>query len=252
MEALPPAGILAGTGVFVHAGTETRSLDMETAWRITAPVVAGLLGLGYTLMRVATDDYLQIGARLCFAFAGLWLGVVGFMWLIHTPTSLPYRLAAGLGIGAVVFVAVPLLMRLAWPPEDAMAQSNNPPPVNAGPIVNQGPGSVFTNEQKGGVAIGTVFMGPAKRDLSQARTEPLKQQMLSEFPRDKPIRVIGLISDGESIDFAREIHAFLKQNGFIMKEPGGITQSIFSGAPKGVQVRTEANGDFTVIVGAAE
>jgi hypothetical protein len=100
-------------------------------------------------------------------------------------------------------------------------------------------------------SAGTVNIGPTKRTLSDHRTDTLKKQMLSELPRDKPIIVIGMMSDGESLDFAREIHEFMKQHGFMMKDPKGITQSIFSGAPKGVQFR-EDNGEFTVIVGAAE
>ena len=37
-----------------------------------------------------------------------------------------------------------------------------------------------------------------------------------------------------------------------MKEPNGISQAIFAGAPKGIIFQTEPNGELNVIVGAAQ
>ena len=78
-----------------------------------------------------------------------------------------------------------------------------------------------------------------------------KAQMLNELAKSTPITVVAPLGDGEAILFAQEIHAFLQSNGFTMKEPGGISQSVFSGVVKGLQMRNEPNGEITLIVGAA-
>jgi hypothetical protein len=131
-----------GNGCHSIRTTQEASLELETLWGITAAVVPTAAGLGIGLMALTGR---QTTAGFCFAFAGLWLGVVGFMWLIHTPTSLPYRVTAGLGIGIAVFVVVPLLIRVAWPPNDANAQGQPIQPIpGSPPVVNQGPGSAFS------------------------------------------------------------------------------------------------------------
>jgi hypothetical protein len=146
----------------------------------------------------------------------------------------------GLAFSFLLLVAAVVIATM---PDGGNAQS---------PVVNQGPGSAFSYGQQGGITAGTINIGPTRRSLSDPRAASLKQQMLSELPRDKPITVEAILGNGESVEFAREIHAFLKQNSFAMKEPGGISQSVFSGSPKGVSLRNEANGELTIIVGEAE
>jgi len=58
------------------------------------------------------------------------------------------------------------------------------------------------------------------------------------------------MGDAEAIEFAQEIHAFMKDNGFQMKEAGGISQGVFTGPVKGLQKRDEKDGSITFIVGA--
>jgi hypothetical protein len=67
-------------------------VDIETLWRVTAAIVPVSLGLGYFF----SSHNHQLLARLCFLFAGVWSGVIGFMWLVHTPTSLGFRWLAAL------------------------------------------------------------------------------------------------------------------------------------------------------------
>lgn len=69
----------------------------------------------------------RMAAVWFFVLSGAWLGVIGFMRPIRTPAWLPARIAAGLGIGATVFVVVPLLILFAWPIDTASAQS---PPLH--------------------------------------------------------------------------------------------------------------------------
>ncbi len=93
------------------------------------------------------------------------------MWLVNTPTALGYRLLAGLGIGAFVFVVVPELMRIAWPVDQAIAQTSAPSAGNSEgtnnshPTVNvKGSGNVVTSGQTGGTNVGT-YINQAKADL---------------------------------------------------------------------------------------
>jgi hypothetical protein len=72
------------------------------------------------------------------------------MWLIHTPTELPYRILAGLGIGIVVFVIAPLLIREAWPPHTAVTDRGSPGAVNV-----TGDQNVTSVNQSGGITTGT-------------------------------------------------------------------------------------------------
>jgi hypothetical protein len=89
----------------------------------------------------------------------------------------------------------------------------------------------------------------AKQHIEGHRAAGLQAQILRELPKDKPITVMALMGDGEGIQFAHQIHAFMRANGFMMKEPDGISQGVFSGPIKGLQRRDEKDGSITFIVG---
>jgi hypothetical protein len=176
-------------------------LDIETLWAITAAVVPAVLTIGLGVM--VLTGY-QRGARLCFLFAGLWTGVIGFMWLIHTPAPLMYRVIAGVGIGVVVFVITPLLIRAAWPP-DAQAQQMTAPPV-----VNQGPGSAFSYGQQGGVTAGTINVAPPRA----AFTEDLGKQLLALMADEKKLVQLDTVGNTTDQSVGDDVEIFLKRNGF--------------------------------------
>jgi hypothetical protein len=114
-------------------------------------------------------------------------------------------------------------------------------------------GNIFGNQgiiTQGQFGNNTIIQGPLARHLSDPRADTLKTQILSDIPKDKPITVMAIMGDAEAIEFAQEIHAFMKANGFEMKEPGGISQGVFTGAVKGVGLRKENDGGLTFIVGA--
>lgn len=122
--------------------------------------------------------------------------------------------------------------------ESAMAQNT------MGPIYgNQG---IITQGQFGN---NTIIQGPIPRHLSEPRAQSLKDQILREIPKDKPITVMAIMGDAEAMEFANEIHSFLKDNGFDLSEPDGISQGVFSGPVKGVVLRKENNGSLTFIIG---
>ena len=100
---------------------------------------------------------------------------------------------------------------------------------------NQG---IITQGQQGN---NTIIQGQIPRDLE--REGPLKAQMLRELPRDKEITVVGILGDTESCSFALQIQAFLKNDGFMVKD--GIAESVFAGLPRGLQFNPNT-GDFVV------
>jgi len=56
------------------------------------------------------------------------------------------------------------------------------------------------------------------------------------------------MGDAEAIEFAIEIHGFMKSNGFLMKEPDGVSQGVFTGPVKGIALQTRGD-EFTFVVG---
>jgi hypothetical protein len=122
-----------------------------------------------------------------------------------------------------------------------------------GPNMNNSIGNIFGNNgiiTQGQIGNNTLNVGPQPRNIDSAQAASLKTQILSELPKGKPITVMALMGDGEGIQFAQQIHAFMKANGFTMKEPSGISQGVFTGAVKGLQRRDEADGSITFIVGS--
>jgi hypothetical protein len=121
-----------------------------------------------------------------------------------------------------------------------------------GPTMNNRIGNIYGNYgiiTQGQLGNNTIVHGPVQRRLTDPGAEPLKAQILRELPKDKPITVTAVLGDGEAIQFAHEIHAFMKANGFNVGE-GGISQGVFSGVVKGLIKQDNADGSINFIVGA--
>jgi|688.fasta_scaffold111990_3 hypothetical protein len=88
--------------------------------------------------------------------------------------------------------------------------------------------SVTSYNQSGGITAHTVNIGPQKRKLNSA----LQQQLLS-LPKTRPITIIAMMGNSESMDFAIEIHEFMQSAGMPMAE-SGISQGMFAGVVKGL------------------
>jgi hypothetical protein len=116
-------------------------------------------------------------------------------------------------------------------------------PTDRGPIINQ---NVTSYGQQGGITAHTVNVGPQPRNLETTWGAPLKAQILSQLPRDKEITVLALMGDAETSNLALQIHAFLKANGFKLKEDG-ISHGMFTVPPHGLNFNPQ---DSTFIVGA--
>jgi hypothetical protein len=87
-----------------------------------------------------------------------------------------------------------------------------------------------------------------QRTLADPKADRLKAQMLSDLPRDKPVTVVAMLTHEEGCRFANEIHAFLKQNGFNMKDERASCEGIVVPVVYGVKFMPEAD-ELKVIVG---
>jgi hypothetical protein len=105
--------------------------------------------------------------------------------------------------------------------------------------------NVTSHNQMGGVTAHTVNVGRPSRSLNDG----LRAQIMRDLPRDKPITVIAVMGDSEACLLAEQIHAFLKSNGFPLKEEGGISQGVFMPMPKGLSVNVKDDG-LEFVVGA--
>jgi hypothetical protein len=107
-------------------------------------------------------------------------------------------------------------------------------------------------DNRGGIFIGgnnsgvnTINNGPVPRNLDNLAS--LRAQILNSLPRDKPITVMAVLGDVEAIQLAQQIHAFMKENSFVMAEADGISQGVFTTPIKGLQFNSDNN---TLIIGA--
>jgi hypothetical protein len=109
--------------------------------------------------------------------------------------------------------------------------------------------NVTSYNQSGGITAGTVNIGPQPRHMESIEASPLKNQLLTNLPRDKPIVVMAVMGDAEAMQFAQEIAKFLNDNHFPLKENGKISQGVFAGPLNGIELR-EDEATRTLIVGA--
>lgn len=127
--------------------------------------------------------------------------------------------------------------RLSTDEVQQMAANDKPPPPSVS--VNSSPGSIIA--PSGGNNSITNNFGPVARQLDSPWGTPLKAQILRDVPRDKPITVMAILGDGESIQLALQIHAFLKANNFKLREDG-ISQGVFTSLVKGLIVQPDGDG----------
>jgi hypothetical protein len=124
-------------------------LGMENASENVKYFVGLAISIGCGVMGLSKPEYRWL-ATICFVLAGISLGGVGFMWLVQTSTPLWQRVGAGLGIGCVVFVVLPLLTRGVWPD---VAHAQTPDSAASSPPNGEHAmtGSITTNNQSGGI-----------------------------------------------------------------------------------------------------
>jgi hypothetical protein len=128
-------------------------------------------------------------ARLSFFVSGTWAAIVGLMWLVDTPESTGWRVAAGMALGAFVFVLVPQMVRLTYaqtPPSQGanMSDSSGKPPSPAGT------GNITTTNQSGGIN------NTGNMTVNQEDRSP-KRRLKDLFNMVDP-RILATVSQGQT------------------------------------------------------
>jgi hypothetical protein len=110
---------------------------------------------------------------------------------------------------------------------------------------NQG---IITQGQTGNNTIVNV-----DRRKKRSMDANLKTGLLRDLPRDRPIQVMGLNGNTESMAFANEIHAFLKGNGYPMKMDSATWHMFFDPPVFTFNISPgEGGAEWWIIVGPAE
>jgi hypothetical protein len=81
--------------------------DIETMWRIVAPIAALFVATGFTMVRF--DEF--VVARVLFWSAAVIFGAQQFVWQLVTVTPWWFRFSAGVLTGLAVFVIFPMVLR---------------------------------------------------------------------------------------------------------------------------------------------
>jgi hypothetical protein len=218
---------------------------VEILWTAVGIIVPVLVGWGASMMGLNPPEFKV--ARWCFWLSALILAAMTTYWLTTTDQPIAIRIVVGVLVGALIFVGLPETLRWVTAREMA-AQPKDKPELHMSDY--RGPINVTSYNQSGGITAHTVNVGATARRITDPRAAPLKEQILRELPKDKPITILAVMGDTEAIQFAYDIHAFMKENGFNMKEPNGISQGVFAGVVNGLQRRDEPDGSITFIVGA--
>jgi hypothetical protein len=115
------------------------------------------------------------------------------------------------------------------------------------PIIDQ---SVVSHNQSGGITAHTVNID---RRTKRTMTDEMKAGLLRDMPRDKPVQVMGMSGNTESMAFANEIHRFLQRNGFQMMNDSATWHMFFDPPVFTVNITPGNKGaEWWIVVGPAE
>jgi hypothetical protein len=79
--------------------------------------------------------------------------------------------------------------------------------------------SIISHHQRGGITAQTVNVGHRPRSIAHRAARYFRQYLLTSLSKDEPWDVVSLLGDAEAFGFASEIHQFMVDNGFKMKQP---------------------------------
>lgn len=109
-------------------------------------------------------------------------------------------------------------------------------------LTGGGGGNIFnvhSHNQSGGISAGQVNIGPQKRHLDDRQ----KNQLRGALDPSRTVQVDALLGNAEAMDFATEITAWLKSEGY---DVNGVDQVVWSGPVGPQQIDSSQN---KVIVG---
>lgn len=91
------------------------------------------------------------------------------------------------------------------------------------------------------------------RPQQRRMSAEMKASILAELPNDRPVRVLGMNGNTESVNYAKEIHQFLAGNGYTMADTEAGWHMYFD-PPVGTVKISKFNGEeeWQLVVGPAE
>ena len=172
-------------------------------------------------------------------FAALLFGASGSIGSTVTAMMWP-TLDLAIGVPILIVCGVLLVIALVlylWPEKESSSAASIPG--------NQG---IVTFSQSGGTNVLNV-----DSRIHRTLTEEIKIGLLHHLTKDKPVSVLGLSGNSESMIFANEIYRFLSKNGFSMKADRAMSHQFFDPPIFTVNVNRFNNGqEWHVVIGPAE
>ena len=109
--------------------------------------------------------------------------------------------------------------------------------------------NVTSHDQSGGITAHTVNIDT---DTQRTFTPELKSSLLQDLPNDRPVQVMGMNGDSESMNFATEIYDGLKAGGYTMLGDSAISHMFFNPPVFNIKIN-EGNGgaEWWIVVGPA-
>jgi len=115
------------------------------------------------------------------------------------------------------------------------------------PMIDQ---SVTSHNQSGGITAHTVNLN---HRIKRTMSDDFKAGLLRDLKRDRPVQVMGMNGNAESIAFANEIHSFLNVNGFHMMNDTATQHMFFDPPVYNVKISPGNSGaEWWIVVGPAE
>lgn len=114
-------------------------------------------------------------------------------------------------------------------------------------VINQ---NVISHNQAGGITAHTVNVD---RRITRTMNDEMKSGLLRGLTKDKPVAVMGMNGNTESMRFANEIHSFLQSNGYQMSAETATWHMFFDPPVYTVKISPgENNTQWWIVVGPAE
>ncbi|MDA4848241.1 hypothetical protein [Hoeflea poritis] len=158
----------------------------------------------------------------------------------------PYLVLAIVGLAILAYGWYPRIKSRYFASESRKVRLM--PEERRGQIINQ---NVTSHHQSGGITAHTVNINEKRQ---RVMPQAMKDGLLRELPKDRPIRVLGMNGDTESNNFAREIHDFLAGNGYEMDPSSPTWHSFFNPPTNDIRISEFKQGDkslWHIVVGPA-
>ena len=216
------------------------------------------IGVGAFLLSWLLPHFVE-NPPVWFVKIGVFLGcafiMFGFaLWILPDWVSKPRTWPVILLFSGVVACGVGLIFILdqqhstVTPVEEPEAQTLQGDDQTGG--AQQEIHNVTSREQSGGITAHTVNLDTKPR---RTLTPETKATLLRDLSNDRPVRVMGMNGDSESMSFANEIYDGLKANNYTMLNESAMSHQFFNPPVFGFKISEgEGGAEWWITVGPAK